>query len=96
MMAFFTGMPGYLEVLIILFVALLLFGNRLPNVARSLAQGIVEFRKGLKGEPENQEEKKALPPAGGQQAHGIPQGTQGGANAQGSQPPPPAQQQDPS
>ena len=72
MMAFFTGMPGYLEVLIILFVALLLFGNRLPNVARSLAQGIVEFRKGLMGEPENQEKKKALPPAGGQQAPGVP------------------------
>lgn len=55
MVAFF-GMPHYLEILIILFVALLLFGNRLPGVARSLAQGIVEFRKGLKGE-----EKHPLP-----------------------------------
>ncbi len=101
MMAFFTGMPGYLEVLIILFVALLLFGNRLPNVARSLAQGIVEFRKGLKGEPEKQEEQqKALPPAGAQQAPGIPQGTQGVQAPQAPQqqpqaPPPPPGRQDP-
>ena len=68
----FLGLPGYGEVLIILFIALLLFGNRLPNVARSLAQGIVEFRKGLKGEPDQkEEEKRALPP--GEGAHpGIP------------------------
>ncbi len=111
MIAFFTGMPGYLEVLVILFVALLLFGNRLPNVARSLAQGIVEFRKGLKGETDREEEKKALPPGGVQQNPGIPQANQGGMNLQppqapvqqpqapnqpqAPQPPPPPQQQGP-
>ena len=70
------GLPGYGEVLIILFIALILFGNRLPNVARSLAQGIVEFRKGLKGEPDKEEEKKALPPAG-QASPEIPGETRG-------------------
>lgn len=35
--------------LIILAVLLLLFGNRLPSVMRSLGQGVVEFKKGLQG-----------------------------------------------
>ena len=38
---------GY-EWLIILVVALLLFGHRIPGMARSLGSGIVEFKKGLK------------------------------------------------
>ncbi len=59
---------GPWEILVVLFIALLLFGNRLPSVARSLGEGIVEFRKGLKGEKENKEaitppkeEREALP-----------------------------------
>ncbi|HUX01355.1 MAG TPA: twin-arginine translocase TatA/TatE family subunit [Phycisphaerae bacterium] len=43
------GMPGPLEIIIILVVALLLFGRRLPEVGRSLGRGIVEFKKGLRG-----------------------------------------------
>jgi sec-independent protein translocase protein TatA len=34
---------------VIAIVAVLLFGKRLPEVGRSLGQGIVEFKKGLKG-----------------------------------------------
>jgi len=41
--------PGPWEIIIILVVALLLFGRRLPEVGRSLGKGIVEFKKGLKG-----------------------------------------------
>ena len=41
--------PGWPEMLIILVIALLLFGRRLPEVGRSLGKGIVEFRKGVKG-----------------------------------------------
>ncbi len=37
------------HLLIIAFFALLLFGNRLPSVMRSLGQGVVEFKKGLAG-----------------------------------------------
>lgn len=44
------GMPGHLELLIVAFVILLLFGNRLPSVMRSLGQGIVEFKKGVSGQ----------------------------------------------
>ena len=41
--------PGPLEWVVIAIVAVLLFGKRLPEVGRSLGQGIVEFKKGLKG-----------------------------------------------
>lgn len=50
----FFGMPGHWEVLIILFVGLLLFGHRVPGAARSLGRGIVEFRKGLKGDDDDE------------------------------------------
>jgi len=43
---FFAGI-GIQEILVILVVALILFGNRLPEVARSLGKGYMEFRKSL-------------------------------------------------
>ena len=39
---------GWLEMTVIGVILLLLFGRRLPEVGRSLGQGIVEFKKGLK------------------------------------------------
>ena len=48
-------MPGVLawfgtwEMVLVLVIALLLFGTRLPKVARSLGQGVSEFKKGVKG-----------------------------------------------
>ncbi|MBO6513597.1 MAG: twin-arginine translocase TatA/TatE family subunit [Phycisphaerales bacterium] len=39
---------GWFEMLVIGTVMLLLFGRRLPEVGRSLGQGIVSFKKGLK------------------------------------------------
>ncbi len=47
--AFFTGMPGPVEFVIIGAIALLLFGNRLPSVMRSVGRSIVEFKKGIQG-----------------------------------------------
>jgi len=44
------GFPGLPEMLIVGLVVLLLFGSRLPSVMRSLGVGITEFRKGIKGE----------------------------------------------
>lgn len=40
------GMP---EMIFIGIIALLLFGKRLPEVAKSLGKGVVEFKKGLRG-----------------------------------------------
>jgi sec-independent protein translocase protein TatA len=49
-LAFFgIGAPSTGELLIVGIVALLLFGKRLPEVARSLGKGIVEFKKGVRG-----------------------------------------------
>lgn len=42
------GIPHGMELLIVLAVVLLLFGHRLPGMARSLGSGITEFKRGLK------------------------------------------------
>lgn len=42
------GIPQGMEMVIILAVVLLLFGHRLPGMARSLGSGITEFKRGLK------------------------------------------------
>jgi sec-independent protein translocase protein TatA len=39
--------PGSTEWIVILIVALLLFGKRLPEVARGLGKSMNEFKKGL-------------------------------------------------
>ena len=46
-MMFAIGMPGPLEMIIIASIILLLFGNRLPGVMRSMGRGIVEFKRGI-------------------------------------------------
>jgi sec-independent protein translocase protein TatA len=45
----FLGNLNWVEVLVILFVGLLIFGSRLPEVGRSLGRGLLEFKKGLRG-----------------------------------------------
>ncbi len=43
-----VGLPGWVEVTVVVFLGLLLFGRRLPGVARSLGQAIIEFRHVVK------------------------------------------------
>lgn len=40
---------GPMEMMVVMLVAVLLFGKRLPEVGRSLGKGIVEFKKGIRG-----------------------------------------------
>jgi sec-independent protein translocase protein TatA len=45
----FLGSLGPTEMMIVGFVALLIFGNRLPSVMRSLGKSVTEFKKGVSG-----------------------------------------------
>ncbi|MCL1972282.1 MAG: twin-arginine translocase TatA/TatE family subunit [Endomicrobia bacterium] len=51
---------GWQEVIVILLLALLLFGaKRLPEIAKSLGKSVQEFKKGMSPDAkENEEEKK--------------------------------------
>ncbi|MEQ8765894.1 MAG: twin-arginine translocase TatA/TatE family subunit [Planctomycetota bacterium] len=50
--------PGLPEIIIIGVVAVLLFGKRIPEVARSMGRGITEFKRGIKDEPDENNRDK--------------------------------------
>lgn len=54
------SMPGPMEIIVILLVVLLLFGaKRLPEIGKSLGEGIKEFKKAFKDGPsDNSGDKK--------------------------------------
>lgn len=52
----FISMPGGLEWIVIGLVALLIFGKRLPGVARSLGQALHEFKSGFSGQGEEKKD----------------------------------------
>lgn len=54
---------GALELLVILGVVLLFFGpSRLPGLGNSLGSAIRGFKKGIAGNPDEDEEAEKLPP----------------------------------
>jgi len=48
---------GGAEMVVIALIALLLFGTRLPKVARSLGQSVNEFKQGMKDPPKETTDK---------------------------------------
>ena len=41
---------GFQEMIVVLIVSILVFGGRLPDVARKVGRGISEFRRGMREE----------------------------------------------
>jgi sec-independent protein translocase protein TatA len=55
------GNIGPLEIIIVLIIALIVFGpKRLPELGNSLGKGIREFRNTVTGEKDDDEEVKAI------------------------------------
>lgn len=48
--------PGPFELIIILVIAVLLFGRRLPEIARGLGKSMTEFKKGIREAEETKDE----------------------------------------
>jgi len=60
---FFPG--GWEFLILVLVIVLLLFGKRVPQLARNLGRSFVEFKAGLKGKNEDEESEKEIPPGTG-------------------------------
>jgi sec-independent protein translocase protein TatA len=59
-MQLFAFGVGPVEILIVGAVVLLLFGNRLPGVMRSVGRSVVEFKKGVQGIEDDSEVAKPV------------------------------------
>ena len=56
---------GPLEIVVIGIIAVLIFGTRIPKIARSLGKGITNFKQGLRETNIEEEGKQVLTGSGG-------------------------------
>ena len=75
------GLPQGFEWLILLAVALLIFGRRLPDVARSFGKSINEFKKGM-SDVTNEINKEPMDQASSQNAAKLPNANAGNTMGQ--------------
>lgn len=53
------GNIGATEIVIIVFILILLFGGKkIPELMKGIGDGVKQFKKGLKGDKEEEENKK--------------------------------------
>lgn len=70
-MSILAWVPNMYELLLLLALAFLFFGRKLPELGKSLGQSVVEFKKGLKGVEDDpsktlgQDQSQMLPPPSG-------------------------------
>lgn len=57
----FLGNIGPLGLVAIAIIALLMFGNRLPNVMRNLGKGMNSFKQGLKESADDEDDDDSKP-----------------------------------
>jgi sec-independent protein translocase protein TatA len=57
----FINNIGPTELIVVGFVALLIFGNRLPSVMRSLGKSVTEFKKGVAGIEDEMDQASKVP-----------------------------------
>ncbi len=55
------GLPGHGEWIILLVLGLLIFGRRMPDVARSIGRSIVEFKRGIRSVDDDIEQESSKP-----------------------------------
>jgi sec-independent protein translocase protein TatA len=67
-LAFWNNLAGF-DGLVILIIALLIFGKRLPEVMRSLGKGISEFKKGMNDITDQPYQQQPYQQQQGQQFH---------------------------
>ena len=66
------SMPGGFEWIVILIVALLLFGKKLPEIMRGLGGSVREFKKGIDEGAPSQPQAPPAPPVDGAVSRGQP------------------------